>query len=95
MIRSQNLRSIVHLDFADREAIVVRHDSHHPPVPRGATTRELSTIERLHRAGTTSDDEANRPVMLEGVALLVDLIEQRNQGRAFFANVDDHNEGAG
>ncbi len=45
-----------------------RHGIHHPPVPVGATKNELHVIERLHRAGTTSDDEASRPAMLEGWA---------------------------
>ncbi len=56
-----------------------RHGIHHPPTPRGATERELHTIERLHRAGTTSDDEASRPAMLDGVSVLVELILARDK----------------
>ena len=61
----------------------MRHDQAHPPVPPGATTIELQTIGRLHRAATTSSDQANRPVMLDGVNLLENLIQARNKRQRF------------
>lgn len=71
----------------------------HPPTPRGATTRELQTIAHLHRAATVEHEEGEmNPAageMLAGVALIVELIDQRNRGRAFHEAIDDHNEHAG
>ena len=52
---------------------------HHPPNPEGATTRERDIVRRLHRAATTIRDHERQPVMLEGLALLVELIEARNR----------------
>ena len=72
----------------------MRHDQTHPPNPHGATSRELQTIQRLHRAGTTSDDQANRPIMLEGVALLVELIRDRNK-RQSLTDLWDHAQDEG
>ncbi len=51
----------------------------HPPNPTGATSCELGIVQRLHRAATTTDDSANRPAMMDGLDLLVDLIEARNR----------------
>ena len=56
-----------------------RHDIDHPPSPSNATTQERGVIHRLHRAATTTDDQASRPAILDGVALLVTLIEARNR----------------
>lgn len=58
------------------------HDAGHPPFPVGATSRELSTVQQLHRAAEAVD-EINRRAILEGVGLLVKLIEGRGRRRAF------------
>lgn len=60
-----------------------RHKIGHPPCPTGATKPELDRLHRLHRAGTTSDDEASRPAMMDGVRLIVELIEARNRRQSF------------
>ena len=71
-----------------------RHGISHPPTPTGATTRELQTISRLHRAATTTDDEASRPIMLAGVDLIVELIKARGK-RQSFTDQWDHNQAEG
>ena len=71
-----------------------RHQIDHPPNPTGATSRELGVVQRLHRAGTTTEDQASRPAILEGVALLVELIESRNR-RQSLTDQWDHNQAEG
>ena len=66
----------------------MRHKIDHPPNPRGATTRELGIVQRLHRAATTSDDQGSRPAMIEGLELLLDLIEGRNRRQDFLEHCD-------
>ena len=52
---------------------------HHPPVPKGATKRELQTIAALHREATTTDDQLAGSTMLDGVGLIVELIQDRGR----------------
>ena len=55
----------------------------HPPNPTGATSQERGIVRRLHRAATTTPGSASRPAMLDGLSLLVDLIEARNRRQSF------------
>ena len=71
----------------------MRHGISHPPTPRGATSQELQVIQRLHRAATTSVDEANCPVMLEGVNLLVEMILARNRRQSLTDHWDHVQDG--
>lgn len=72
----------------------MRHDQAHPPTPAGATSRELQAIQHLHRAATTTDDEASRPAMLAGVDLIVELIRARDR-RQTFNDQWDHSQAEG
>ena len=66
----------------------------HPPNPTGATSRELGIVQRLHRAATTTDDPGCRPAMMDGLGLLVTLIEARNR-RQLLADQFEHNQETG
>lgn len=52
---------------------------HHPPNPTGATTHERGIVHRLHRAAMTTPDQLVASTMLDGLGLLVELIEARNR----------------
>lgn len=66
----------------------------HPPNPTGATSHERDVVQSLHRAATITPDAASRPAMLEGLALLVELIEARNR-RQIFTDQFEHNQETG
>ena len=68
----------------------MRHDQAHPPNPTGATSGELGIVRRLHRAATTTDDASIRPAMMDGLGLLVALIEARNRRQSFTDQWDHH-----
>lgn len=79
----------------------------HPPAfrvvfkstPSGRFPMPTSEIDRLHRAATIECEEGEAepaaPVMLAGVALSVELIGQRDWGRAFHEAIAEQNEYAG
>ena len=71
-----------------------RHKIAHPPTPTGATTRERDILQRLHRTATTSEDQLAASSMLEGLGLLVELIEARNR-RQSLTDQWDHNQAEG
>ena len=64
----------------------------HPPSPTNATSLERGVVHRLHRVATTTDDQASRPAIAEGVALLVALIEARSRSQSL-ADQRDHDQG--
>ena len=68
-----------------------RHDIAHPPTPIGATKRESQTIAALHRQATMIDDQPAASTMLDGVGLIVELIQARGK-RLDFESQWDHNQ---
>lgn len=65
----------------------------HPPNPKGATSRELADVQRLHRATGTGDVAELRRGLSDAVELIVELIEDRMSRRQFDASYDVPSDG--
>ena len=66
----------------------------HPPQPRGATTREQTVIDSLqHLADESSDlDACFRPIVADGLKLILKLIEGRGKQADFLELYDRPHE---
>lgn len=64
----------------------------HHPSSTAATTHDRDILWRLHRAAMTIRDRERRPAMMEGLGLLVELIEARNRRQRFTDQWDPNQE---
>jgi hypothetical protein len=66
----------------------------HPPQPKVVTTREQSAIDRLHHfvdGGGNLDPDA-RPIVADGLKLILELIENRRKRTEFLEMYDPHED---
>jgi hypothetical protein len=66
----------------------------HPPQPKGATTHEQTVINRLHHLvdGGGKLDPSARPVVADGLRLILELIEGRGKRTDFLEAYDRQHE---
>src|SRR4051795_1082972 len=66
----------------------------HDPSSRGMTTREMTIVNRLLHSADGPLDPAIRPIVADGLRLILELIEARGRRRDFEKQWDGPHDGA-